>query len=302
MLRTFLLLILTAFISAAIFTPWIYSLILIIDPDTRWPFSRVFGRVAQVAAAVFIIVKRREFKLAALKEHFNRSHIGTKFFSLVAGFILVSFSIAIVVPLLVQEGILQWSIEFKETVASKLLNILLSALVVSILEESFFRLLIFSNLKTKLSVSMAAIATSLLYAAVHFIAPVRSFTYSQLDPAAGFYYLGAVLDRYLQTGLYPAFLGLFIVGLILCYVMHRTGSLFLCIGLHMGWAAGLKFVKYFTTVSPSIVIPDSLGGRYFLVAQPIAWASMAVVFLLLLLFINLRYRVGSSPQQEKSLS
>ena len=124
----------------------------------------------------------------------------------------------------------------------------------------------------------AALGSSAVYAVVHFIAPVKSFEYRQFDPAAGFVYLEQIFARYFDPHLYPAMFGLLLVGLVLCYVMERTGSMFLCLGLHAGWAGGLKMVKHLAVIAPSVQVDEELGRRYFLLASPLAWCSIVLAF------------------------
>lgn len=286
MFRTFIILIFGSFIAGAILTPFVMSGVHTFFPEITWPFSRVFGRAAQVATVVLIFVLRKDFNLAELKKHFSRRDAFTKIRRILFGVLLTTVSIMIVIPLLVQTGILAFHSQLPLNLAKELSLIFLAMFFVSLLEESFFRVLVFSSLKSKINVFLAATLSSLLYAFVHFIAPVKSFKYPEFDITAGFSYLFEVLQRYAQPDIYPAFFGLFLVGIILCYVIYRTESFALCVGLHMGWAAGLKLIKMFTVLASGTEIPNDLGGRYFLVAQPQAWLSMLVVFAVLALLIE----------------
>jgi len=119
-----------------------------------------------------------------------------------------------------------------------------AALLISVIEESFFRVLIFRNLLKRCSVFSAVVLCSALYAVAHLIAPVKSFRYEEFSLLAGFHYLNTVVTRMTLPGAWQVFLGLFLVGIVLCGVMYRTNSLSLCIGLHAGWVIGLKMAKH----------------------------------------------------------
>jgi membrane protease YdiL (CAAX protease family) len=287
MTRSFFILILGTFIIAALLAPVTMSVVAIIAPHLKWPFSRVYGRIAQIAAVGLIIYLRKDFNLPALKKHF-KGNWAKKFGLLLLGLALTSISIGLVIPLLVNDGVLIYSGPVRSDLFRMVSEILFAMFFVSILEESFFRVLLFSSLKSRLSPIFAAVVTSCVYAFVHFISPVKNFTYGSFDIFAGFSYLSEVLTRFTQADVYPAILGLFLVGMILCYAIHRTGSLFLCVGLHMGWATGLKIMKYITAYPGGNEFPSELGGRYFLVAQPETWLSMLIVLILLGIFIEKR--------------
>ncbi len=286
MFRTFFILITGTLILSAIFTPFVMSLLLQIDPDIGWPFSRIFDRVAMLAVAAMIYFLHRDFKLNELRRYFSFRNKGAKVRDLCAGATLTFVSIFLVIPLLVNAGLLNYKPELKDSFYFDVVEIFLAMTLVSVIEESFFRILVFSNLKERMSVIFAAITSSLIYAFAHFIAPVKSFQYTEFNLLSGFIYLGEIFNRYLQPDIYPAFFGLFIVGMILCYVIYKSKSVFLCIGLHTGWAAGLKFIRHYTDLPAGTVIPDELGGRYFLVAQPFAWLSMLVVFFILMIILR----------------
>ena len=240
-----------------------------------------------LAAAGLVYLLRRNFDCSLVRGYFTRQGAKLKAQRVVFGFLASGLCVALLLPWLVGSGKLVWSDESLGYFLQKaLVKAIPAALVVSVLEEIVFRGLIFDALKKKVAVGMAAIFTSMLYASVHFIAPVKSFQYEYFDVWAGFEYLAAIFGRFLSGGLYPAMFGLFMVGLVLCYVMQRTGSLFLCIGLHTGWAAGFKIVKHVAVIPESAAVEAGLGQRYFLLAEPLSWLSVVLVLAVMVVSVE----------------
>ncbi|NLF25373.1 MAG: CPBP family intramembrane metalloprotease [Deltaproteobacteria bacterium] len=297
MFRALFTLVLGSLLVAALLTPAVASSIYFIWPEASWPFSRIYDRVAMVAVVVLLYILRGSFDLSVLRQYFARYRTSLKMERLFLGLLISSLSAALLLPLLVSSGRLVWSQESIGYFVQKAVKSILAGVFVSFLEESLFRGLIFSALKKRVSLIGAVLITSWLYAFVHFIAPVKTFAYTSFSASAGFYYTAKIFGRFLEGGLYPAMFGLFLVGLVLCYVMQHTGSLFLCIGLHSGWAAGLKVVKHVAVVSEKTVLVPGLGERYFLLAEPLAWLSIALVAGVMVLCIGV-FKCFKEPEQK----
>lgn len=120
----------------------------------------------------------------------------------------------------------------------KIVSCIGGALLIGIMEEFFFRGFIFTSLRDKLfrgSVPFAMVVTSLFYAAVHFV-NIRKPVISQ-DP--GFLDSLKMIAAPIQSfadwhAVWPAFIGLFLFGMVLNYCVVRTRSLYASIGLHAG--------------------------------------------------------------------
>ena len=126
----------------------------------------------------------------------------------------------------------------------------LTALIVGLIEEIFFRGAVFGSLRQSLPWSAAAWISSLFYAAVHF--------FGQAGPSApirwssGFAALGAMVRTgFVFDRMIPGFLALTCAGLILALAYQRLGSLAFPIGLHAGWIFWLKFYGYLTEKAPN---------------------------------------------------
>lgn len=123
---------------------------------------------------------------------------------------------------------------------------LLTALTVGVLEEIFFRGVIFKGLLEDLRPAAAFACSSLFYAAIHFIKPAEEFSLAGIDPWAGMRYLAAAFQPFLApASLFPGLFGLFLIGLVLSYAFFRTGSLYLSMGLHAGWVFGIKTIRVY---------------------------------------------------------
>lgn len=173
---------------------------------------------------------------------------------------------------------MSWSGIPGDELAWKLLEAIPAAILVSLLEESFFRILVLDGLRERLSAAAAAIGCSLFYAAVHFLAPAKDFVYPGWSLTIGFEYLARVLSRFGLPAVLAGILGLFLIGLTLCWAIRRTGSIWLCVGLHSGWFLVAKLAVYVADVAPGAALPRGVNERYFLVGRPWTWLSIVAVF------------------------
>ena len=130
-----------------------------------------------------------------------------------------------------------------------LVNATLAAGLVSVLEEMLFRGAILGSLERSLPRGVALLASSAIYALVHFFQ--RPPTPSEVQWFTGFTTLASMCRGFFDaTSLIPGFLNLTVVGLILGLAFQRTGALWLSIGLHAGWIFCLKSYGFVTQDVP----------------------------------------------------
>jgi len=291
----FVLVTATLFIAAFV-TPAIYSLLMhLYEGEPPWPFSRVFNRVAMGATVLMLFVLRKHFKLAELARAFSAGNWSKRLCYLFSGLLitLTASTVLMVWFLYTQEFIPnQMTVSF---VLSRIGKSLLSAAAVSVIEESFFRVLLLFALVSHFGKIFGVALTSLIYALVHFITPARDWDYPGYSLFVGFDYLLGVVDRVMQIHVYAALFGLFLVGCVLGMAILRSGSLYLCIGMHAGWVLALKFTHYFTSVGPQYEDLAGVGRRYFFVAQPESWLSIILVGVVVYWWY---FRVSCSSEEE----
>lgn len=149
----------------------------------------------------------------------------------------------------------------------------LSAVVVAVMEELVFRGAIFGGLRKTQSLLVAVLASSGLYALVHFFAKVDS-------PAVVEWTSGLALLPRMMRGfaaadqLVPGFLNLTLAGCALALARQRTGNLYFSIGLHAGWVFWLKSYNFFTTPTAGAAEVHWLFGTNKLID---GWLSLFVL-------------------------
>lgn len=242
-------------------------------PD--WPYSRVFDRTAMVALTVLLFAFHRRIDMRRLLEAWRRGTARQRVTALAAGFVLSCASGLAIVLLLVATGALTSAGQGVGQVALLLLGALPAAVAVALIEEGFFRVLVFEGLERRLGVWAAAGVSSAFYAAIHFLAPARHFQVDSWTPTVGFEYLGAILSRYALPSVHAGMLGLFITGLVLCAALRKTRLVHLCIGLHAGWFLAAKAAVRAANVAPEVALPSGVNARYFMVGQPLTWLVLA---------------------------
>ena len=155
---------------------------------------------------------------------------------------------------------------------------LLAGLAVAVVEETFFRGLMFRAVSRESGFAFTALTTALVYAAIHFFARTK-VPADEVAWDSGFRLLGGALANFTNPlPVLGSFVTLVMVGLLLAGVRGRTGAIAACIGLHMGWVCVIKATKTLTLANENaawalLVGPfDNYTG--WLVA---GWAGLLVV-------------------------
>jgi hypothetical protein len=128
-----------------------------------------------------------------------------------------------------------------------LLEGLVGATLIGVLEEFVFRGAILQGLAKSLRPVLAALTSSLFYSVIHFVTTDGSVTMDGFEPLAGFRALGALRISLLEDSgdLGLQALGLFLAGMCFCYAYFKTGHLFLSVGMHSGWVFFMKVDSLF---------------------------------------------------------
>ncbi|MGH7783828.1 MAG: CPBP family intramembrane glutamic endopeptidase, partial [Candidatus Binatia bacterium] len=174
---------------------------------------------------------------------------------------------------------------------------LASGVFAGVLEEIFFRGLLFKGLLDSGKPVRAFILANLFYSALHFVKPGESYFLNQFDPMAGFRHLLFTFSPFLDPApLVAGMFGLFFIGVVLSYAFLRTGNLYMAIGLHAGWVFSLKTMRVFGDFTR-----DDLGWMFGstnpkIVSGVVTWLGIAVVWLLVYCFTRRRVGLAATRQ------
>lgn len=159
---------------------------------------------------------------------------------------------------------------------SLLVSGLLGGLLVAVIEESFFRGAMQYHMRYSNPLLTTLAATSVFYAAVHFIRPPALAPGTPVDWNTGWDMLVRIFHQFEQfTGFIDSFAALFMAGLLLGLVRERSGSIALCIGIHAGWVLMIKLTRGVTEAQAG-ASSAFLAGSYDGV---IGWAAAVVLAL-----------------------
>jgi membrane protease YdiL (CAAX protease family) len=240
--RIFFLYLLLVFIGGALLAPWIWTWIHTTFPDSsisQQPFHRYVNRCLLGLAILLLWPLLRSLGIRGFDSLGLRWGSGVvREIQIGAGYGLASLAAAVVVATMV--GGRQWiSPEIAPNLLRRLLGFGTAAIVVSLMEETLFRGVLYGAMARHRSRWVGAITSSVVYAIVHFFR--RPPEPEVVTWTSGLVILGKMLAGFTDLqDLIPGFLSLVVVGMILCDSRERTGRLWLGIGLHAGWIFWLK--------------------------------------------------------------
>lgn len=230
------------FLSAFI-TPWAYLGVEHFFQGEA-PFRRVFNRVLMISALVLLwplakfwgIIKWSEIGLV------KNAGAGKELLEWL-GWGLVTVGGLFVLQLLTGQRVWGWRGE--DAVVWKVLGFGLSAGLIGFLEEILFRGVLFLALLRLIKgegdgrVVALAVVTSIFFSTTHYLKavnPVGEIGWFSGVEAWGF----MLMELGNMEMLALRWISLFLVGLVLCALAYRSGTLWGCMGLHAGWVLGLK--------------------------------------------------------------
>lgn len=265
---------------AAFAAPFVYVALGALPFAADWPYSRVFNRTAMVVAALLIYVFRDSVGWRFLSLLYAARTAGSALLQVTAGFAAALAGTACVVAGAFAFGWLGAAKAPYSLLEPRTATTLAGALVVALVEETFFRGLVFPSLMARVGARIAAIASSAVYALVHLLVSDRSLGRRDFSLDAGFGYLFRAIGRQLEPASLLPLCGMFLCGLILAAVVRRSGTLYLAIGMHAAWAAAFQILRHATR--PLVAIPGSsfLATHHYLVGTPWAWAGVVLSGLL----------------------
>jgi membrane protease YdiL (CAAX protease family) len=277
-------------IITIILTPVVCEILIYGFGYLPFPFSRVFDRVILFVALALIAMNAPALRKGALSEKL-RLAVG-KFSESATGFLISAISGILLIAVYIFLGQLSLKSVDSAYLTRKLLEVVPVAFLIAGIEEFFFRGFIFKKLSSTLPIFAAMVLTSALYAVVHFLAPVKTFTYKSGDLFSGFQYVTVLLSTFANTEYLPAFIGLFLAGMVLAdLVRRRKNSLAYAIGTHAGWIVAIK-VATFVSVAPDGHANNSeILRRYYLVSQFSGWAEILVIWYLGSFYIHSKSKI-----------
>ena len=239
----------------------------------KYDFESFFHRALLICALAFLWPLLRSLRLHSLRDlQLDKNRHALR--DVIAGILLAA------IPLLVGAVVLIATRIFllKNAVPWNSLGaVLAAAFVVPLIEELFFRGLLFGILLRGLRSIVAILITSAFFAIVHFLkAPARPS--ESVTWLSGFHSIANSFVQFADPMMVLAvFTTLFLIGWILADARLRTRSLFLPIGLHSGWIFVAGVVGKMTK-RQAIILPwlgsNLLTGLLPLALGLITWALM----------------------------
>ena len=235
-----------ALLFGAILAYPVYSGIALFD---EMQFHRVISRTTLLSGLLFSILYLRFCGLLSKDGLAWRSGGMTKKHALTAGFASGVFIVLSMDSCFLLLDIYQFDAGVDTSALTLLvvgIKAILTGILVGLVEETIFRGALFGGLNKQSNATIALLATSLLYAAVHFLkyravpadVEIGWFTGIEIFPAA--------LFRFSNPVTVDSFITLFILGVLFAFIRIRSNSIIPCIGLHAGIVASLKYFNYLT--------------------------------------------------------
>jgi membrane protease YdiL (CAAX protease family) len=245
----------------------------------HFPFPRIFDRTVMVVVAIALISQARELRVVPLlRSGFDRPMRNLR--RTTRGFLIAIAAIATLVYIAVLMG--AHADETSAGIWRLMPKYFVSAIVIAILEEGFFRAFLLVGMEGDFGRTPALLLSSAIYAIAHLVRSPAKFYVTGIHPLAGFETLGLSLAHAANPALMlPTFIGLFLLGIVLGEAFLQTGTVYFPIGLHAGFVLGARLWPRMT--SAGVALPGWLRGygSQPLISGLAAW-MVAVAILLLI--------------------
>ena len=246
----------------------------------RFPFPRIFDRTVMATLLIAMIWAARELDLASLLRRGYRHPAAPSIVRAIRGLVVAICAIAILFALAL--AVSGSGIGDREAAAMLLPKYFLSAIVIAIIEEGFFRAFLLGGMTGDFGNRVALILSAAIYAVAHLIRSPARFYVTGYEPAAGLITLAHSIDQFTDPAIaIPTLIGLFLLGIVLGEAYILTGSVYFSIGLHCGFVLGAKMWPKIILDRATIPWWIAGGGAIPLIGGAAAWAIAIAVLLML---------------------
>jgi membrane protease YdiL (CAAX protease family) len=215
-------------------------------PQERIPFSRIFNRFFMISGVLLFFACRSLLKIESPAQ-LGLMPTTRAARDLANGLVLALGSMIALGWIMSLADVYQsfFRLSLSATV-EQCIKAILSGFTVGILEEVFFRGIIFRGLLEDWKPLPAFLVANLFYSALHFVKPGERYFLTGIEPWAGFRHLFSTFAPFFEPAeIAPGLIGLLLIGIVLSYAFARTGTLYLAIGLHAGWVIAIKTIRVF---------------------------------------------------------
>jgi membrane protease YdiL (CAAX protease family) len=274
---TFAIALVAAIVAAAIAAPFVAVGVAALG--FHFPFPRIFDRVVMVALfGAMLAIWRRLRLMTLLRTGFAAPRKnGVR---ALRGF---GVGLAVIGGFFLAAVLMGASGHARIDHAARLLpKYLLSAIVIGILEEGFFRAFLFGGVREEFGPTTALVASSAFYAMAHLVRAPAHFYVTTLEPGAGFRTLSMSLAQFSQpSAALPTLLGLFLLGIVLAEAFMMSGTVYFSAGLHAGFVMGVKLWP--RLISHPARLPGWFvgWGHIPLISGVVGWIAAAAILVML---------------------
>jgi len=231
---------------------------------------------------IAMIWAARDLDLASLLRRGFRHPAAPSIVRAIRGLVVATCAIAILFALALAAGGNGSGTGDRGAAALLLPKYFLSAIVIAIIEEGFFRAFLLGGMKGDFGKRVALISSAAIYAVAHLIRSPARFYVTGYEPAAGLATLAHSIDQFTDPAIaIPTLIGLFLLGIVLGKAYILTGSVYFSIGLHSGFVLGAKLWPKIIPDRATIPWWIAGGGAIPLIGGAAAWAIAIAVLLML---------------------
>jgi membrane protease YdiL (CAAX protease family) len=236
-----------------------------------YDLGRASRRYLLLVAVVVFAAARRCLPWAAARRRAFRK-VADRWRLVCWGLAMAGGMVLAYLVLIVATGFARWQVPGVGSLSSRVVEYAALAVAVALIEELFFRGLMFRAMLRDWGVAAALTGSSLVYAVVHCISGGMRSGFGW-EPWVG----ARLLAVYFTDGggsLWPDLrlvVGLFLLGWLLAYLYLRTGSVWVSVGLHGGIVFLSKLMK--KVLERADDFPEwLLGDSLFIVSGVACWA------------------------------
>jgi membrane protease YdiL (CAAX protease family) len=227
------------------------------------PFHKVVHRTLKLSALIALWPLMRWLRLSSRSQWGYGTSGKTFATDLSLGFLFGIGSLGLMVACLVllDVRVLTPVSELTEAPFVALLaKVMVAALVIGFVEETWFRGALFSAISREIHPWQAVWVTAVLFGGVHFIRGDPAT--APLEPTwfDGFVVIANSFHLFASRAFVDSFLALVAAGFLLGLMRQRSGHIAYCIGVHAGWVVVIKTTKKMSEVNTDSPLAFLVGG------------------------------------------